>query len=589
MKKFNIAKFKDISLKNKIALIALPVVLLGFVFVILTSISSLKATMSNDLKKELESVGILTAYSLDGSVADQIEAITNEKDENFKNVQKVLDDIMKQQKVMSWSYVWKANDDNSVVNDDNSVVPIAYTKNLNSIYHAGKKFDNLADVHIKAAKKAMKTGKPVVTDIFKDPYGTWRTVFTPVKDSAGKTVGLLGIDYSANYIKSEINKAVIKQLIVSLLAVLVIISLIFLVIRRVMQPLGSVVKMADRISEGDLSLEKLEIKSNDEIGKLSRSFNDMVENLRQLIKGIMETTKEVARSSDALAENASKNRSYSENIVRHIDEVANKSQDAHAMTEESLRAMEESASGVQKIAEHSGHVAETAVKASNLSKEGNAYLESIDEGISKANESVQMTNRTIHTLNEKMNEIGKIVEFLTEIAEQTNMLALNAAIEAARAGEHGKGFAVVAENVKKLAEESRANADKITDIIRDVYAVSEESMSKMAQSQEDVEEALRLVKETQSTFAQIIKASEEVSAQIQEVSAASEEISASVEEVSASVNEISTISGKNAENTHKAVEATSTQLKEIENIEAASQALRRLANDLNGLAEKFKI
>lgn len=133
-------KFLKKSLKNK--LFFTISIFIIFIFAVLTvlQIHQVYQTLDNDLEKELKSVGILTAMQLDPKDLSKLEKVKNSKDKIFIENQKLLDKILKQQGTMSWSYIWKI--------DGDDVFTIGFTSNLNEIYKAGEKFDNLAEVHL---------------------------------------------------------------------------------------------------------------------------------------------------------------------------------------------------------------------------------------------------------------------------------------------------------------------------------------------------------------------------------------------------------------------------------------------------------
>jgi methyl-accepting chemotaxis protein len=138
----------------------------------------------------------------------------------------------------------------------------------------------------------------------------------------------------------------------------------------------------------------------------------------------------------------------------------------------------------------------------------------------------------------QMDQIGKIVKVITDLANQTNMLALNAAIEAARAGDAGRGFSVVATEVKSLAQESRSSAKNIAEMIGNLQKRSVQAAEAMNRANQIVKEGSGALAETLDTFTQIVSAIETITQKVEEVASSSEEQAASVQEITASVNEL---------------------------------------------------
>ena len=145
--------------------------------------------------------------NLDRDEVNDLLGTTGENNANFKKVQYQLDTIQEEQKIMSWSYIWDMK--------DGGVNPIGYTTNLNEVYEAGELFADLAPEHVEAAKLAIENNQTKVSDVFEDPFGAWRTVFSPIKDGNGEIIALLGIDYSADYINTIIRDSVIKQIAIT--------------------------------------------------------------------------------------------------------------------------------------------------------------------------------------------------------------------------------------------------------------------------------------------------------------------------------------------------------------------------------------
>ncbi|WP_420829935.1 methyl-accepting chemotaxis protein [Bacillus ectoiniformans] len=258
-------------------------------------------------------------------------------------------------------------------------------------------------------------------------------------------------------------------------------------------------------------------------------------------------------------------------------------------SDESVRAMEEISIGVQRIAESSSEVSESAIHTTKEAQQGKSKIENVVKQMDSIRSSVHEGMEQIKDLNAHSDEIGQIISVITQISDQTNLLALNAAIEAARAGEHGKGFAVVAEEVRKLAEESKKSADQISTLITTLQQATNQSVSVIRKSESEVERGMEEVASAGEAFTHILQSIENVAEQIQEVSATSEEISASSEEVTASVAEMSTIAQKTTTSTKDVVELSKSQLSQIgENIEAIEQ-LRQLAAELQENVHRFKL
>ncbi|MFJ8262928.1 methyl-accepting chemotaxis protein [Rummeliibacillus sp. NPDC094406] len=572
--------FKKLSLKYKLLLTVSIIVIALFAVITTQSITQLQSQMEKNLKQELKSVGLLTSMNLSPKEISELLTVNGENDPKFLDLQSKLDNIKEKQGIMYWSYIWKMEPD--------GVTTLGYTKNLNDVYNAGEIFTDLAPAHVKAAKLAIENDRPEVTNIFKDPYGSWRTVFAPLKDESGKTVAVLGIDYSADYINTIITKSITKQIITAVLGLLILLGILYVTITRLLKPLNNAVVVANQVASGDL--KDVELKtSNDEVGKLSQSIKTMVSNLQHIISNIKNTSNNVASSASQLTANANETYSNASQVSKEMELIAQNAETSLVMTEETALAMGESAESIQKIAESAYTASESSQLTTNAAKQGNEVIQQIIDQMNLIRESVSQMDVTIRGLNDNSSKISGIVNFITDIAEQTNLLALNAAIEAARAGEHGKGFAVVAGEVKKLAEQSSHFASEIYKIINEIQSESDASIIVMEKGKENVKVGIDYTTQAGSIFKDILNSTEDVAEQIQEISAASQQISAASEEVAASLNNMKMTSQKSAEFSLSVSNSTEEQLVAMQEVKDASAALGHTAEELQELITKFEL
>ena len=382
--------------------------------------------------------------------------------------------------------------------------------------------------------------------------------------------------------------AVIIMLVSSAIFIAGIITLLFIIIRRI-RPLFLLTENAQKLAAGDITVEAIPIKVDDEIGKLSDSFNKMVENLRGILKTVNEASAEVAASSEQLLANSEQTASMSQRVLNSVIGISNDTTNQQMQLNENSAALSEMTIGIQQVATAAEDVSSSSNEAKNRATTGQEHLTSTVNQMNSIQHSVDEALQVIHALSSQSNEIEEFVTAITNISNQTNLLALNAAIEAARAGESGKGFAVVADEVRKLAEQSKQSADRITAIIHSLQEKVKLTEANMAQVTAQVEQGVHAVNTTGQSFHAIVESTNEVSEQISNVSAIAEQMAASTEEMSAIFENLQLIAKNTAADATDSTTLVESQYAAIQEITTSSNMLSQLAETLHNEVTKFKL
>ncbi|MFZ2499359.1 MAG: methyl-accepting chemotaxis protein [Methanosarcina sp.] len=389
-------------------------------------------------------------------------------------------------------------------------------------------------------------------------------------------------------LESLIVGSVKKIFLVTFLSILVGALLVFVILNVYRKPINELLEAADRISEGDLSLE-IKGNSRSEISLLSEAFKSMVENLRGLIKEIQESSLHLSTLSEEMSASSEEVASASRKISDTAAEISNGTEVqstkivdiTHAMQDMTYN-IQEIADNTQKVSKNTNLVNHTVGNIGNASKEVLVKMDLIRS-------SVDGTEEVIRELDSKSQQINEIVTLITRIADQTNMLALNAAIEAARAGEHGRGFSVVADEVRKLAEESGCAAKDISKLIDEIRSSISDTVESIEASKKDVQIGTLSVNGAVEMVAGIVSTINEITNMIEDVAAATEEQSASIEEITSTLEDISSISEQSAAGTQETAAALEEQSASMSELASMASDLSLLGDKMRKATEKFRL
>lgn len=355
------------------------------------------------------------------------------------------------------------------------------------------------------------------------------------------------------------------------------------------KPILALVAAAKSVAAGNLSVKKMEIKANDEIGLLAEAFNAMISNLTELIRKIQDNAGLVANSAEQLTANSEQSTQAANHIASSITEVAAGAAAQMEVANETTDIMEKLSTGIQQIAADANQVVSQSAQAADKAKNGDQEVEKAVVQMNQIRDTVNASAQVVVQLGERSKEIGQIVDTISGIAGQTNLLALNAAIEAARAGEQGRGFAVVAEEVRKLAEQSQEAAKKIAELIGEIQGETDKAVAAMNEGTQEVQRGTAVVNGAGVAFKEIMAVVTQVSDQVQAISASIQQMAASSQQTVMSVKKIDDFSKKSAGESQGVSAAIEEQLASMEEISTASQALARLSQDLQAAVAKFQI
>ena len=303
-------------------------------------------------------------------------------------------------------------------------------------------------------------------------------------------------------------------------------------IRRVVRSVVLVASRAQLIAEGDLTGEPLHTDSHDEVGSLATSINRMQDNLREMIRTMMEISNTVNGDATKLAHSSTEN-------FRRMKEQS-------LQTQQAATAMQEMSISIAEVSRHAQNAAENAKEASKTARHGGSTVEQMLMSMQSIADSVRNTAATVQRLGKESEQIIRIVNVIEEIAQKTNLLALNAAIEAARAGEQGRGFAVVAGEVRRLAESTRNATSEIAQMIQGIQVHTRSAVEAMESGTTTVNEGVETTTRAGEALQRIIHMADQVDSMIAQIAAAAMQQSEAARQSSANVDIINRLGEENA-------------------------------------------
>jgi len=333
----------------------------------------------------------------------------------------------------------------------------------------------------------------------------------------------------------------------SLVSVLVIgIGVAFMLIRSITKPIHGLDGWAEKLAQGDLSVEELTYESKDEIGRLHHAMSLMQQSTHEIVGAIREASQEMSATTRSVIESADQTVQGMDRQSQLVEQVSAAVIELNASSEEVTKKTEQAAD----------HATSSGVSA----EQGGQIVESTIEGMKDIHEAVSSGSESVSKLGERSEQISEMISVVNDIADQTNLLALNAAIEAARAGEHGRGFAVVADEVRKLADRTTQATQEVTDSITVIREGTDQAVHQMQVGTERVAQGVERTQAAGKSLGEIQSFASELEDMVRSIAASAEEQSTASNDVSRSIEEISGVTNEAVENAR----ASSTAMGELE-------------------------
>ncbi len=363
-------------------------------------------------------------------------------------------------------------------------------------------------------------------------------------------------------IQAEFRSVAISASIMSFVIILFIAVLIINIMRSIVKPIENVVEAMQNIASGDGDLtQELSVHGKDEVTQLSLHYNTFALKLRTTISHLLNSAATLKQSAEALGNQASQ--------ALHISE------DQSQQTEQIATAINEVTYAVQDVAKHAEQAATEVSQATEQANSGQINIDNSLKQTDKLSATIEQAVNVMQKLAEESSQVGRVLDVIRSIAEQTNLLALNAAIEAARAGEQGRGFAVVADEVRLLAQRTQQSTDEVQKMLESLQQNSQAAVQVINESSTTAQATVEQAQQAQSSLTIISNALHMINGLNASIASATLQQSHVAEEINQNVTQVAGLSQSSNEAAHQ--------------LSASSEQLNQLALELNRQLAQFKV
>ncbi len=408
-------------------------------------------------------------------------------------------------------------------------------------------------------------------------------------DPTREIIAISVIDFDGAIVGERTWEVVRNGILISLIPMILASLVTLYLIRRKTKPISDLIAHAKEIADGNLALEDTVVRGNDEIADLGHTLNIMTANLRKMIGTVQTTSVQLTQNSLETAASLNEMQMAAEQVAHNMSETAASISDGTTNAEHAAAILSSLADDLQDSKVKAEQSVENSHRTMQIAEEGQQRANDISSDIGKIRTSSLEVGDTIQTLIASTTKIQGITGSIAGIAAQTNLLALNASIEAARAGEHGKGFAVVAEEVRKLAEQSNEEVLEVEKLVKDISEIIGRVVISTSESTKLIESGTETVRLTAQSLSNISVAVSETVEEIKMISelmtAESENSNRVVELINQLTQSIHVIDDSTNHISAAAEETTAS----IEEVAVRSSETSHMAQELEQSVGQFKL
>ncbi len=378
--------------------------------------------------------------------------------------------------------------------------------------------------------------------------------------------------------------------LIGFIAILTVsIFLTAIITSKITDPIKKISKTLYTVSEGDLTIDKIHIKTKDETKLLGDSVNRLIDSLSKIVKLMIDSSNRLSKYASDLKQSSGIVSEATTEVANAISQMAMQTDEQFKETVDSVDKVTLLGENIKETAEASAKIGSVVQKNLELKEMGLVSVNELKDATKENNENSSVIEELVLRMNEHSKDIGEITTIISNVAKQTNLLALNASIEASRAGEHGTGFAVVAEEIRKLANETAVATGHIREKIEQMQNQSEEAVNFIGKNQTGVEKINQAVSQTENIIGKISEGLQTLIEDIKVIVNHTQEINYKKDEILVMLGKVSDTAQDNSAAVEEISATAQEQSMTIVEISESIAQLNDMVNGLNSLINEFKV
>ncbi|WP_237167707.1 methyl-accepting chemotaxis protein [Paenibacillus yonginensis] len=409
-------------------------------------------------------------------------------------------------------------------------------------------------------------------------------VFNTVSASGWKLAGIVPIKNLVADAKSILVTTFIAAVVVALIAILIGVWMV----RMIGRPLSVMNRLMQQGANGELNV-RMKHTGRDEIGQLSASFNQMMEQITTLVTHANSSAVEVLGTASELAEASRKTAISAREIAVATEEIAKGASSLAVEAERGSDLTENIGNQVSVVIASNRDMQESAREVESASELGTKYLQGLTEKTNATGEMTRALGERVNSLHASTASVRKVLEVMQNITQQTNILSLNATIEAARAGAAGRGFMVVADEIRQLAEQSRQSITMVGQITDEIQQEMNETIKALEEVNPMFEQQIVSVNETREIFVSVQEQMEDFVTKLDGVTKSIEGLSQSQHILSEAMTNVSAVAEESSATSEEVASLSSEQQMVGDQLVQLSGQLEQVSDKLKESLSRFKV